>query len=112
MCLSFFKCPVSELFLQLAVTAHFSLIDVHHGYETLASAVYAICDLHLIVFVDLVQHYLSVFNVVLVQQLLRLSAIGAVSGADDDCLLLIDDLVKAFEVVGFAKVAPQFLHFN
>jgi len=54
MCLSFFKCTVPELLLQLAVAAHFSLINVHHGYETLASAVYAICDLHLIVLVDLV----------------------------------------------------------
>jgi hypothetical protein len=27
-------------------------------------------------------------------------------------LLLVDDLVETFEVVGLANVAPQFLHFN
>ena len=110
--MSFIKRPFLELLLQLAVTTNFSLINVHHRYKPLPFAVYAICDLHLIVLVDLVQHYLTVLYVVLVQQLLRLGAVGAICGADDDCLLLVDDLVETFEVVGLTNVAPQFLHFN
>ena len=67
---------------QVAIAAHRLTLEIDEGNKSLAAAVYAVCNLHCIIWVNLIEHKLRMPDPISIEQSFGFVAIGAISGAD------------------------------
>ena len=105
------KCASLLHLKQLTVSTDFSFVQKHHRHKTTAFTVDAIGNLHLILTVYLIEHNFIILYLILVEQFFCFRAVWTISCAYNHCLLLADNLVQTLHILGFAQIAPQFLHY-
>ena len=84
--------------MELTVWTESLLVEINVGDKTTIVTIDAIGNLHLVDSTDFIEHDLRILNLILIQKLFGLGAIGAETGTENGSLFGINDLGQTYGI--------------